>query len=76
MQIRLSITVSHPGLFGTIDLNKVSLDSGCIDDPAAPTGCSMDSTKLDTIRGTVFRFNYPALAGSDYVGLNWQEPET
>jgi hypothetical protein len=36
----------------------------------------MDSTKLDTIRGTVFRFNYPALAGSDYVGLNWQEPET
>src|SRR5260370_15637179 len=63
------------GLFGTIDLSKVSLDSGCVDDPASSTGCSTDPTRLDTTRGTVFRFNYPPLGGSDFVGLNWQAPE-
>jgi hypothetical protein len=63
------------GLFGTADLEKVVLDSNCVDDPASPSGCSADPDRLDTARGTVFRFNYPALAGSDFVGLNWQEPE-
>jgi len=63
------------GLFGTIDLNKVNLESNCIDDPAAPTGCSTDTSRLDTTHRTVFRFKYPALAGTEFVGLNWQEPE-
>src|SRR5829696_5862502 len=63
------------GLFGTIDLTKVKLDSGCLDDPASSTGCSTDPTRLDTTHGTVFRFNYPTLAGSEFVGLNWEEPE-
>jgi Calx-beta domain len=63
------------GLFGTIDLTKVVLDSNCVDDPASQSGCSTDTARLDTTRGTVFRFNYPALTGSDFVGLNWQEPE-
>jgi hypothetical protein len=63
------------GLFGTIDLSNVGLDSGCVDDPASPTGCSADPARFDTTRGTVFRFNYPALSGSDFVGLNWQDPE-
>jgi len=63
------------GLFGTIDLNKVSLESTCIDDPSSPTGCSADTSRLDTMHRTVFRFNYPALEGTEFVGLNWQEPE-
>jgi hypothetical protein len=63
------------GLFGTIDLQKVVLDSNCVDDPASQNGCSTDPARLDKTRGTVFRFNFPALTGSDFVGLNWQEPE-
>ncbi len=63
------------GLFGTIDLTKVGLDSGCVDDPASPTGCSANLARLDATRGTVFRFSYPALLGPENVGLNWQEPE-
>ena len=63
------------GLFGTIDLQRVVLDANCVDDSASTNGCSTDTNRLDTVRGTVFRFNYPALAGADFVGLNWQEPE-
>ncbi len=63
------------GLFGTIDLRRVVLDSHCVDDPASPDGCSSDPARLDVARGTVFRFKFPALTGSDFVGLNWQEPE-
>jgi hypothetical protein len=63
------------GLFGTADLSKAVLDSNCVDDPASPSGCSTDPDRLDTARGTVFRFNYPALTGMNFVGLNWQEPE-
>jgi hypothetical protein len=63
------------GLFGPIDLNKVNLESNCIDDPASATGCSTDTSRLDTTHGTVFSFKYPTLTGSEFVGLNWQEPE-
>ena len=63
------------GLFGSIDLHKVTLDSNCLDDPFSPTGCSSDSSRLDTTHKTVFQFKYPALAGTEFVGLNWQEPE-
>ena len=63
------------GLFGNIDLTHVLLDANCIDDPASPSGCSSDLSSLDTKHGTVFRFKYPALSGSSFVGLNWQEPE-
>jgi len=63
------------GLFGSIDLSKVNLDSNCIDDPASSTGCSTDPSRLDTKHRTVFQFKYPTLAGTEFVGLNWQEPE-
>lgn len=63
------------GLFGTINLQQVVLDANCVDDPGATNGCSTDYNRLDSTRGTVFRFSYPALAGTDFVGLNWQEPE-
>src|SRR2546423_8745044 len=63
------------GLFGNIDLTRVLLDGNCVDDPASPSGCSSDLSKLDRTRGTVFRFKFPALSGSSFVGLNWQEPE-
>jgi hypothetical protein len=62
-------------LFGNIDLTHVVLDANCIDDPASPSGCSSDLSRLDTTHGTVFRIKYPVLSGSSFVGLNWQEPE-
>lgn len=63
------------GLFGNIDLTRVLLDANCVDDPGLPSGCSSDLSRLDRTRGTVFRFKFPALSGSSFVGLNWQEPE-
>jgi hypothetical protein len=63
------------GLFGNIDLTRVLLDADCVDDPASPSGCSSDLSTLDTMHGTVFRMKYPALSGSSFVGLNFQEPE-
>jgi hypothetical protein len=63
------------GLFGNIDLTSVLLDANCVDDSASASGCSSDLSNLDTMRGTVFRMKYPALSGSSFVGLNWQEPE-
>ena len=64
------------GLFGTIDLTRVVLDSTCVDDPGSPTGCSTDRMRLDGTRGTVFRFAFPQLGASDYVGVNFQDPES
>ena len=66
------------GLFGSTDVNlrSVVIESACVDAPTSPTGCSSDPTALDQTRGTVFRITLPSLAPSDYVGLNFQDPES
>jgi len=63
------------GLFGTIDLSKVIINSGCVDSSTSSNGCSSDSTSLDVTRGTVFSISFPPLSGTDFVGLNFQDPE-
>ena len=62
------------GLFGAIPLNQVELDSACVDDPASPTGCSVDPLRIDATRGTVFRFAFPKLGPADFVGVNFRDP--
>jgi hypothetical protein len=63
------------GLFGNIDLHQVLLDANCIYDSTSNMGCATNMSAVDTTRGTVFRFSYPAMSGSSFVGLNWQDPE-
>ncbi|HEV3073967.1 MAG TPA: hypothetical protein VHB47_06070, partial [Thermoanaerobaculia bacterium] len=54
---------------------KIHLDSACIDDPAAPTGCSSDPNALDRVRGTVLQIALDPLTGSQYAGGNVEEPQ-
>ena len=65
------------GLFGSFgfDLSKVILNSGCVDSPTSPTGCSSDANAIDITRGTVFSITFPAgLTGNQYAGLAFLEP--
>jgi hypothetical protein len=60
------------------NLSTISLDAGCVDDPAdTTTGCypSTDTSVLDTVRGTVLRFSFAAQAPGDWAGVNIEEPE-
>ena len=64
------------GFFGTPGI--VSIDTGCVDDPAdMMTGCFplTDMTHLDRTHGTVLRVSFGAQTGSSYAGLNIEEPQ-
>ena len=64
------------GLFG--QLTAVSIDTGCLDDPAdTVTGCfpATDTTDFDKSRGTVFRVTFSPLTGNQFAGLNIEEPQ-
>src|ERR1035437_544846 len=64
------------GFFGTPGI--VSIDTGCVDDPAdMMTGCFplTDMTHLDRTHGTVLRVSFGAQTGSRYAGLNIEEPQ-
>jgi hypothetical protein len=65
------------GLFGgpDLDLSKINLNSGCIDDLTSPSGCTTDRQQLDASRGTVFSIVIPPLTPSQIAGLNFREPE-
>ena len=63
------------GWFGTT--SAITIDTGCIDNPAdTVTGCypSSNNTALDLIHGTVFRVTFAPLTGSEYAGVNIEEP--
>jgi len=61
---------ASPGNLGTIQI-----DTGCIDSPTSPNGCSTDSLALDTVHGTVMRISFGAQAPGKYAGVNIEEPE-
>ena len=61
------------GFFGAT--GNISIDAGCIDDPAAANGCSTDTTKLDRTRGTVLRITIAPLSPQTFAGVNIEEPE-
>jgi hypothetical protein len=65
------------GLFGgpDLDLSKINLNSGCIDDLTSPSGCTTDRQQLDASRGTVFSIVIPPLTPSQFAGLSFREPE-
>jgi hypothetical protein len=60
------------------NLSTISLDAGCVDDPAdTTTGCypATDTSVLDTVRGTVLRISFAPQAPGDWAGVNIEEPE-
>ena len=67
-----------PSGFFWYDSAPVTIDAGCLDDPAdMVTGCypSNDMTHLDRVHGTVLRISFPSESGDGYTGLNTEEPE-
>ncbi|MFZ1133787.1 MAG: hypothetical protein WAN69_02495 [Candidatus Korobacteraceae bacterium] len=63
------------GFFGD---GLISINAGCIDDPADPNvGCfpSTDTTDFDATRGTVLQITFPSLPGTNFAGLNIEEPQ-
>jgi hypothetical protein len=61
------------GWFG--DTSKLSLNAACVDDPASATGCSTDPDRLDRNHGTVLEISFAPLSGTDFAGINIEEPE-
>jgi hypothetical protein len=64
--------------FGVHDpavVEKVHVETGCIDDPSRPDGCSIDLNRLDTVRGTVFSLRFDPLAAGEDAGLHFEEPK-
>src|SRR5260370_22089045 len=59
----------------TANLGTIHIDTGCIDDANATTGCSIDPTLLDRTHGTVLRISFDAQTARDFPPLNTQEPE-
>lgn len=56
-------------------LQKIHLDSACIDDASSPTGCSSDPNALDRVRVNVLQVSFDALTAGQYAGVNIEEPE-
>ncbi|HLE83851.1 MAG TPA: hypothetical protein VJG13_05885 [Thermoanaerobaculia bacterium] len=65
------------GLFADPEgtLAKIDIEPACVDDPAAADGCSADPDASDSVRGTVFRLRIEPLAGGEFAGLHFEEPE-
>ncbi|NOT62002.1 MAG: hypothetical protein HOP19_17445 [Acidobacteria bacterium] len=62
------------GFFGQIE--KLSLDAACVNDPAAANGCApAGATRLDRVRGNVMRLTFASLSAGQFVGVNFEEPE-
>lgn len=57
---------------------QVTIDPGCIDDPADTNiGCypASDTTVLDLQHGTILRVTFPPETGMQFTGLNIEEPQ-
>jgi hypothetical protein len=56
-------------------LSKLHVDTGCIDDPISLTGCTTDPGRLDRVRGTILRVTFDPLSGTQFAGVNIEEPQ-
>jgi hypothetical protein len=61
------------GFFGPAQ-SKLTIDTACVPVGNPPSGCSTDPTVLDTVHGTVIRFTFQPLVGTEYVGVSCVEP--
>ncbi|HEX3148467.1 MAG TPA: glucoamylase family protein, partial [Gemmataceae bacterium] len=56
-------------------IDQIQLNAAGVDDPASPTGISSDPNRLDRDRGTVMQITIPALVGTEFAGVNIEDPE-
>src|SRR5436305_2768057 len=56
-------------------LQKIHLDSACLDDSSSSTGCSPDPNRLDRQRVNVLRIAFDPLSSRQFAGVNVEEPE-
>jgi hypothetical protein len=56
-------------------INQIRLNTAVVNDPAAADGASTDPNALDRVRGTVLQIKLPAVTGTEFVGVNIEEPE-
>jgi hypothetical protein len=61
------------GLFG--NPVAIQINGACIDDAAAPGGCSTDPARLDRSRGTVLALTFGPRGSGQFHGLNIEEPQ-
>ena len=59
----------------TGNLGTIHMDTGCIDDPQATNGCSVNPDALDRVRGTVIRISFDPQTSGNFAGVNIEEPE-
>ena len=57
------------GLFGSV--GKMHLNTACVDDPSAVSGCSSDPSRLDRARGTVLSIAFDPLLPGEFAGVNF-----
>src|SRR6478672_3596579 len=58
---------------GTVQ--KIHLNSACLDDLSSPSGCSLDPNRLDRSRANVLRISFDPLITGQFAGVNVEEPE-
>lgn len=65
------------GFFGAdpSDLNRIHLDTACVDEPASAAGCSTDVNRLDRAHGNVMSVSFDPLPAGHFAGVNIQEPQ-
>lgn len=61
------------GFFGAI--NKIDLDTACVDDSTVGNGCSINPNALDRNHRNVFRISFNPLLYQEFAGVNFEEPE-
>lgn len=64
------------GLFADIPgtLQKIHLNTACVDDASAPTGCMQDPNRVDRERVNVLRISFDPLTSGQFAGFNFEEP--
>ena len=61
---------------GNGDYSLITVNPAAIDDPTSTTtGTTTDPNALDQTHGTVLQVTFGALSGSNYAGLNIEEPQ-
>jgi hypothetical protein len=61
---------------GNGDYSLITVNPAAIDDPTSTTtGTTTDPNALDQTHGTVLQVTFGALSGSNYAGLNMEEPQ-
>lgn len=64
------------GFFGSPSArDRITIDTGCVPMGNPPVGCASAPNTIDKDHGTVIRFTFPPLTGTEFAGVSCVEPE-